>query len=813
METLIKDLHYGFRMLLKHPAFMTIAVIALGLGIGANTAIFSVVNAVLLRPLPYSEPARLANVFESNLQRGTKRGAFCYPDFADLRDQNQVFESMSSYHDSDFILTGWGEPARLLGAIVNANLFSLLGATPIMGRSFLPDEDKPGDSGRVVILSHRLWKTRFNSDPDILNRPMVLGGKNYTVVGVMPEGFQFPVQNQPVELWTTVAVDASGEEPVTSQRGAHYMEVIARLKPNLTEVQAQADLDVIGARLEQQYPDTNTNRGLVLVPALERVVGNVRPALLILLGAVGCVLLIACANVANLLLARATSRHREMAVRAALGASRARIVRQLLTESVLLSAAGGAFGLLVALWGTPLLVKLSGDDVPRSALIGIDGRVLAFTLLVSLGTGIAFGLVPALHSSKTDLTESLKEGGRGSTEGANRNRVRGALVIAEVAIAVVLLVGAGLLIQSLRRLRQVNPGFDPHNVLTLALGLPEVKYSTEQQADFYRQLLSRIESLPGVRSASAVLPLPLSNDRIRITFETEGRPLPKGELPASEYRATGLNYFRTMGIPVLKGRDFTERDDKKSTAVIIINDAFAEKFFPVEDPIGTRIKPGLSVDETKPVWREIVGVVGNVKHLSLGAEPDPEYYVPQSQMPFDSMIIVAKTEGDPRSLISAVQSEVRSLDKDLPTYNIKTLEEYVAASVAQPRFNTLLLGIFAGLALVLTAVGLYGVMSYTVTQRTHEIGIRMALGARQPDVLKMVVRQGMTLTIVGIGAGLIGAYFLTRVMASLLFGVSATDPITFIAISVVIAGVALGACFVPARRATKVDPMIALRYE
>jgi putative ABC transport system permease protein len=813
METLLQDVRYGVRLLVKQPSFMAIAVIALGLGIGANTAIFSVVNSVLLRPLPYAEPSRLVNVFQSSLQRGVNRGAFSYPDFVDVRDQNQVFEGVASYHDSDFILTGSGEPARLEGQIVNANLFSLLGATPFLGRSFLPEEDSPGNGGRVAVLSHRLWKTRFNSDPDILIKTMVLGGKNYTIIGVMPEGFQFPVQNQPVELWTTVAIDASGEEPMTEQRGAHYMEVIARLKPGVAEAQAQADLDVIAGRLQQQYPDTNTNRVFTLVPALERIVGKVRPALLILLGAVGCVLLIACANVANLLLARATSRHKEMAVRAALGASRARIVRQLLTESVLLSAAGGVFGLLIALWGLPLLVKLSGDDVPRATQIGIDARVLAFTLLVSLGTGIVFGLVPALHSSKTDLTESLKEGGRGSTEGASRNRVRGALVIAEVAIALVLLVGAGLLIQSLRRLQNVNPGFDSHNVLTLALGVPDVKYSTAQQAEFYRQLLSRIESLPGVRSASAVLPLPLSNDRIRITFETEGRPLPKGELPASEYRAVETNYFRTMGIPVLKGRDFTERDGMKSTAVIIVNQSFADKFFPGEDPIGKHIKPGISVDESKPGWREIVGVVGNVRHLSLGTEPDPEYYLPQAQMPFDSMIIVAKTEGDPRGSIAAIQNEVRSLDKDLPTYNIKTLEEYVAASVAQPRFNTLLLAMFAGLALILTAIGLYGVMSYSVTRRTHEIGIRMALGARQPDVLKMVVRQGMTLTIVGIGAGLIGAYFLTRLMSSLLFGVSATDPITFAAIPIVIAGVALGACFVPARRATKVDPMIALRYE
>ncbi|MEK6408191.1 MAG: ABC transporter permease [Acidobacteriota bacterium] len=813
METLFQDLRYGFRMLIKHPGFTAIAVIALALGIGANTAIFSVVNAVLLRPLPFAEPERLVNVFESYPQRGIYQGAVSYPNFADWRDQNQVFERMSSYHQSDFILTGVDEPARLEGAVVNADLFPLLGVTPSLGRSFLPEEDKPGDSGRVVILSYRLWKTRFSSNQDIVGKALLLGGKNYTVIGVMPEGFQFPIQNESVELWATVAVDSDGEEPMTSQRGAHYMEVIARLKPNVSRARAQSEMDVIAARLEQQYPDSNSHRGISVIPALETLVGDIRPALLILLGAVGCVLLIACANVANLLLARATIRHKEMAIRAALGATRARVVRQLLTESVLLSLAGGALGLLVALWSTQLLVALSGDDVPRAAQIGLDGRVLGFTLLVSLLTGLVFGLFPALHSSKTDLTESLKEGGRGSTDGARRNRMRGALVVAEVAIAVVLLVGAGLLIQSLRRLQQVNPGFDPHNVLTLSLGLPEVKYSSQRQIDFYRQVLSRIESLPGVRSASAVLPLPLGSDRLRLSFETEGRPMARGDLPASEYRATGLNYFRTMGIPLLAGRDFTERDDKKSTPVIIVNEAFAQKFFPGEDPIGKHIKPGISTDETKPVWREIVGVVGSVKHLSLGVPPDPEYYAPHAQLPFDSMTIVAKTDGDPRSLIAAVQSEVRTLDRDLPVYNIKTLEEYVAASVAQPRFNTTLLAIFAALALILTAVGLYGVMSYSVTQRSHEIGIRMALGARQQDVLKMVVRQGMMLTGIGLGAGLVGAYFLTRLMATLLYGVSATDPITYAAIAVLLAGVALGACLVPARRATKVDPMIALRYE
>ena len=812
METLLQDLKYGIRMLVKNPGFTAIAIIALALGIGPTTAIFSVVNAVLLKPLPFVEPSRLLMVYETNLQRGFNRGTMSYPNFADVRDQNQVFEKMSSYHSGDFILTGRGEPLRLQGAVVNADLFPLLGVKASLGRTFLPDEDKPG-SVRAVVLSNRLWRNHFNSDPGVVSNSLVLDGKNFTVVGVMPEGFQFPVQNEPVELWSTIAGEASGEDPMTSHRGAHYMNAIARLKPGVTIERARADLETIAGRLEQQYPDTNSHRGVFIESALESLVTDVRLALLVILGAVGCVLLIACANVANLLLARATSRHKEMAIRAALGASRLRVMRQLLTESILLAILGGSIGLLLALWGTNLLVSIIGNDVPRSAEIGIDGRVLGFTLLVSLLTGVVFGLVPALHSSKTDLTESLKEGGRGSTEGSRRNTMRGALVIIEVAIAVVLLAGAGLLIQSLLRLQHVNPGFNPQNVLSFSLGLPEVKYSAQKQIDFFNQIVSRIESTPGVQAASAVLPLPLSSDRIRITFETEGRSIPRSELPASEYRAVALNYFRTMGIPLLKGRDFDARDSRQSTQVIIVNEDFAQRFFPGDDAIGKHIKPGMSNGEDKPAWREIVGIVGSVHHLSLSSEPTPEYYVPHTQMPFDSMTIVARTEGDPRALISAVQREVRALDSELPVYNIKTLEEYVAASVAQPRFNTLLLAIFAGIALVLTAVGLFGVMSYTVMQRTHEIGIRMALGAAETDVLKMVVRQGMTLAGIGIGIGLAGAYFLTRLMTSMLFGIGATDPLTFVAISVVLAIVALGACFVPARRATRVDPMVALRYE
>jgi putative ABC transport system permease protein len=807
MESLLQDLKYGVRMLMKHPGFTAVAVIALALGIGANTAIFSVVNAVLLRPLPFTEPDSLMVVYESRMDRGGQRGSVSYPNFADWRAQNTVFEHMSTFHDSDFVLTGEGEPVRLHTAVVNADLLPLLGVAPIIGRPFVPEEDKPGNSGRVVLLSHRLWQQRFSGDQNVLGKSLVLNGKDYDVVGVMPEGFHFPVDAETIDLWTTVAVDSG----MFGQRGAHYMHVIARLKPGITQAQATAEMEGIAANLERQYPDENSHRGVTVVPALESLVGDVRPALLILLGAVGMVLLIACVNVANLLLARATTRHREMAIRAALGASRLRVVRQLLTESVLLALAGGALGLLIALWGTDLLVSLTRDDLPRAGQIGLDVRVLGFTLLVSLLTGIVFGIVPAIQSSRTDLTESLKEGGRGSTEGG-RNRLRGALVVGEVAIAIVLLAGAGLLIQSLRRLERVDPGFNPRNVLTFSLGLPEVRYKPEQQIQFYQLLKARLESLPGVKSASAVMPLPLGGDRMRVTFETEGRPIAKGELPATEIRTIGLDYFKTMGIPLIKGRDFTERDVQKAPAVIIVNEAFAKQFFPGEEVIGKHIQPGISDDDDETPMREIVGLVGNVKHQKLNAEPDPEAYEPHAQLTFD-MTMLVRTETDPNSIVKAAQNEVKALDKDLPAYGIKTLDEYLSASVARPRFNALLLGVFASLALILTAVGLYGVMNYSVTQRTHEIGIRVALGARQQDVLKMVVRQGMILTGIGIGAGLIGAYFLTRLLETMLFGVGSTDPATFVAISIILAGVALGACFVPARRATKVDPMIALRYE
>ena len=642
---------------------------------------------------------------------------------------------------------------------------------------------------------------------------MTLDGKTYNIVGVMPEGFQFPIQNDPVELWTTVAIDHEGSEPVTKQRGAHYMNVIGRLKQGVSKEQAQAEMTAISARLEQQYPDKNLHRGTTVEPTLEALVGNIRPGLLILLGAVGCVLLIACANVANLLLARAMTRHKEMAIRSALGASRAQVVRQLLTESVLLSLVGGSLGLVLAVWWSDLLITLGKDNIPRALHVGLDWRVLVFTLAVSLLTGIIFGLVPAIHSSRTELTESLKEGARGSGEGARRNAVRGLLVVSELAIAVVLLVGAGLLIQSLWRLRQVSPGFNPENVLTLVVGIPEVKYPTKKQAPFFDDLAGRIETLPGVRSASSIMPLPLSSDRFGISFEIEGRPVAKGDQPSADFFAIGDRYFETMQIPLLTGRGFTDRDVAGAPGVIIVNQAFARKFFPGEDPLGKHIKPGISTDEDDPAMREIVGLVADVRNRNLNSDLRPGFFVPQSQIPFSQMTVVVKTDSDPHSLVNAIQNEVRAMDREVPVFRVKTMNEYISSSVAAPRFNATLLVVFASVALILTIVGLYGVMSYSVVQRTNEIGIRMALGAQTGDVLRLIVSQGFKLVVLGLAVGLAAAFALTKVISSLLFGVTTKDPLTFGAVALLLALVALLACYLPARRATKLDPLVALRNE
>ena len=801
-------------MLLKSPGVSIIATIALALGIGANTAIFSVVNAVLLRPLPFPDPNSLVAVWETNLQRGSDRGSHSYPNFFDVRTQNTVFERIASYHDSNYVMTGRGEPVRLQGSVATADLLPLLGVAPMLGRTFHPDEDKPLASGRAVILSHKLFQNRFGSDPSILNQNITLDGRVFTVVGVMPPGFEFPIQNDPVDLWTTIAGDASGTEPVTDQRGAHFLRVIGRLKPGVNLEQAQSELTAIAARLEQQYPDNNTRRSLRVESAHSALVGDVRPMLILFLCAVAAVLLIACANVANLLLARATGRHKEMAIRSALGASRVRVIRQLLTESVLLSLLGGSVGLLLAVWWSDLLVALGKEDIPRALEVGIDWPVLGFTLAVSLLTGLIFGMAPAFHSSKTELVESLKENSRGGSEGTRRVRLRNVLMVGELAMAVVLLVIAGLLIQSLYRLQQVNSGLNPENVLTFNVGLSEVKYNSDKQAQFFIELKNRLEATPGIEAASTVYPIPLSGSRFIISFQIEGRPVSPKDEPSADFFTTGVGYFRAMGIPMIKGRDFDDRDKHGSTPVIIITETFAREHFPGEDPIGKRIEPGISsIENEDSMMREIIGIVSDVRNRGLNIEPRSAYYVPQTQVPFSQMVAVAKTTGEARSRIQAVTRVVNGMDQDTPLFDVKTMEEYLGASVATPRFSTTLLSIFAGVALVLTVVGLYGVMSYSVAQRTNEIGIRLALGAQTRDVLLMIIKHGSKLILIGLAIGLAAAFALTRWIASLLFGVTAKDPFTFAAVAVLLAIVALIACYVPALRATKVDPMEALRCE
>ncbi|HEX8140385.1 MAG TPA: ABC transporter permease [Pyrinomonadaceae bacterium] len=815
MSTFWQDLRYGVRMLLKSPGFTLVAVFALALGIGANTAIFSVVNAVLLRPLPFAEPERLVRLWGTFSQQSVPRGEGQYydfnispNDFADWRTQNRSFEAIAVFSSYGSVtLTGRDEPLRLRCPVVSTEYFSVLGVKPALGRFFLPEEEQVGKH-RVVVLSYGAWQQKFGADPSVVGQTLTLNGSSYTVVGVAPKIFEQPRPTPSAEpdMWRPLALEL---EP--GGRASHFLHAMARLKPGVSLQQAQADMDSITANLERQYPDSNLGRGVRLSSLHEAIVGNIRPALRVLLGAVGFVLLIACANVANLLLARSTVRQREMAIRTALGASRLRIVRQLLTESILLAAVGGGLGLLLALWATDLLTGLGGKDIPRLGAISLDGRILGFTLLVSLLTGIIFGLIPALESARPDLNVSLKEGGRANVGGGQR--FRQFLIVSEVALSLVLLVGAGLMMRSFWRLQHVQLGFDADNLLTLDLSLPRTRYKqADEAALFQQQLVERLKALPGVTSAASSSVLPLSGGNSCDGMMIEGRPLASaGEAPCVEVRQTSPDYLRAMGIPLLRGRQLTEQDKRDAPFVVVINEALARRFFAGTDPIGQRISH--SDPSGPPVWRTIVGVAGDVRHFGLDAEPLPEFYEPQLQAPSWGTSLVVRSASDPASVAAAVRAEVRRMDADLPVYNVKTMRELASESVAQPRFRTLLLAIFAAVALLLSGVGLYGVMSYWVTQRTREIGVRMALGAQASDVLRMVVGQGMMMAVVGVCVGLVASLALTRVIHSLLFGVSTTDPLTFAAVPLVLCVVAFLASYIPARRATRIDPMIALRYE
>ena len=810
MTTFWQDLRYGVRMLAKSPGFTFIAIAALALGIGANTVIFSVVNTLLLRPLPFPGSEQITSILVKDPDTGSLHTAYSYPNFEDIRNQNHVFEQVSAYYMTTAFLSTGGEPERMRGSYASADLFPLLGVSPLIGRAFSQEEEKPG-GGRFTILSYDFWQRRFGGDRNIIGQQLPINGNPVTVLGVMPQGFKYPVGENQVDFWMPLA--SSLPEAARMARGAVFLNVVGRLKQGVTLEQAQAEVNTIASRLEAQYPEADTGFQIGLASAQERLVGKVRPALLVLLAAVAFVLLIACANVANLMLARATVRRKEIAIRTALGASRWRVVRQLLTESLLLSTLGGAAGLLLAMWGMDLLVAAIPADIPRTGEIGMDKYVLIFTFGLTALTGLIFGLVPALQASRTNLNETLKDATRGMSGGLQRNRMRSVLVISEVALSLVLLIGAGLLLQSFRRLLEVSPGFEPDQVLTADVLVSPKKYpKKEQRAAFFHEALERIKAIPGVQAAGVIYPVPFGGSFEAYTFDIAGRPpFPPGQQPTSDRRSISPDYFQAMGIPLRKGRTFTEQDKSNAPPVVIINETFARSFFPGEDPIGKGIIPGEGSD---PITREIVGVVGDVRHEGLDAETTMEYYVPYEQDSVDQLTVVARTtSGNPANIAGALRGVIVAMDKEQPVYNIRPLKQMLNESVARRRFNMMLLGGFALLALLLATIGIYGVVSYSVAQRTREIGIRIALGAQIRDVIKLVLKQGLALALAGLGVGLLVSYFMTKLMSSLLFGVSATDPVTFGGVALLLLFVALLACLIPARRAANVDPNEALRHE
>jgi putative ABC transport system permease protein len=798
MNTLIQDLRYATRMLINKPAFSLVALIVLALGIGANTAIFSVVNGVLLKPTLISEPERLVMVWNKGVEAaGGDRTPLAVADVLDWRAQSHSFESVAAYQNGAFNYTGGQSPERVLGVAVTGNFFSTIGVLAALGRTFFADEENPSKP-RVAVISHRFWQRQFGGDPQTIDRAINLNGASYTIVGVMPAAFDYPARD--VEIWTALQL----AQP--ARRGPYFLSGVARLNPGVTIEQARGDMNAMKSTVSTDTFSFN------VVAINDFIVGDVRLALWALLAVVTLVLLIAAANVANLLLMRAAARGKEISIRVALGASRWRIIQQLLTESLLLAIVGGAMGALFAKVGVALLIKLAPDNLPRLHQVGIDGDVLAWTALVSLAAGVLFGLAPALQSSRINLNEALKEGGR-TTESLGKRRWRNLLVVSEMAMAVMLLIGAGLLIKSFWRLQQVDCGIDPTQVLIMQIPLRGTRYAQEPPVrTFNEQILKRVETLPGVKGVALSNGMPPDSNDGSDDYRIVGKQLSPGEhLPVADVIRVSQDYFRVLGIALKRGRLFTETDSRDAPRVAIINEMLAREEFPNEDPVGRRLNRG---SEEQPSLSEIIGVVADVKYEGLSIKTRPAIYEPSSQNAIWTMFLSVKSElSDALNLASAVRSEVVSLDPELPVTQVGTLENRISSSIAQPRFRTLLIAIFGAIALVLASVGIYGVMSYSVAQRTHEIGIRVALGAQRSNVMKTVIGQGMVLTLAGVGIGLVGAFTLTHLMASLLFGVSATDAITFSATAVLLSGVALGACFVPARRAMRVDPMVALRYE
>jgi putative ABC transport system permease protein len=808
MDQFRQDVRYALRRLYKTPAFTVIAVITLALGIGANSAIFSVVNGVLLQPLPYTEADRLVGVYHvSDGHRAVMSG----PNFVDAAMHATTLENAAVSRRDRVILTGEGEPVRLEAAEVSASLFNVLRVGAIRGRTFYADEDTPGKTN-VIVLSHALWQQRFGGAEDVTGRRITIDGVPKEVIGVMPAGFSYPAGR---EAWLPIEYD---ENFVTKQRGAWQFNVVARLKPGVTPAQSAAEVASIARNLARQYPDANANLEMTTVPLREAMVGDIRASVLVLFGAVGFVLLIACANVANLLLARAASRESEMAVRTALGAGRGRLIRQLLTECVILAVMGGALGLLVAVWGVAFLSGLEPQGIPRLDAVRVDGTVALFTVSLSVLTGLIFGVFPAIQSTR-GLAGALKEGGRGAVTTRGGARLRGALVIAELALAVMLLVGAGLLMRSFVRLQAVDPGFHTEQALTFDLTLPDARYAEDaQRVGFFDQLMPKLTALPGVRAAGTVMGLPLSGMQFNISFRIEGRPpVRPADEPSMEIRVASPEYFSTIGIPLKRGRVFTDRDTAGSPSVVLITESAARQFFPNEDPIGRTITLGWGKRDKSGVRHaaggQVVGVVGDVKDAGLSEPNPPQLYMPLGQWPVGSMSVVLKTATPPSSLAEAVRAQVYAVDPNLPVSNVRTLDQIVSRSISQPRFYMLLLTLFAALALALAAIGIFGVLSYAVSQRTREIGIRMALGAEGRSVIALIVRQAMMLVAAGLSAGTIAAVFVAQTMTKMLFSVRPTDPATFAGVAVVLAAVALLASYLPARRATRVDPIVALRAE
>jgi len=815
---LTNDLRFGARMLLKHPTVTLVAVVTLALGIGANTAIFSVVNTVMLRPLPYRDPDRVVSLWARTSEYA--RWRVSPATYLDWKKQNTTFEEMAAFGASTMTLTGDGQPEQLLGARASEGYFRVVGVEPTLGRSFLSEEYQPG-KGQVVILGDSLWRKRYGADPQIINKSITLNDRPYIVIGVMPRGVyptwptnpgQLSFNSDQQQFWVPLTFSAE----FATLRRAHVLGVIGRLKPGVTVAQADADVKTIAARLEQEYPDIK-GESVVVRPLREEVVGNVKPALFTLLAAVGLVLLIACSNIAGLLLAQHASRTREIAIRAALGAGRARIITQLLFEGALLSLMGTTIGLLIAGLGTTLIPKLVSQQIPRLADISLDWRVLSFTLLLSLITCLFFAVVPAWQASKADLQSALEQGRRTSAPGIGRQRIRQFLVVFQISMAVVLVIGAGLLIKSFWLLQRVDPGFKAERVLSLTLSLPPAKYQTPQQINgFFNQLVDRIGVLPGVQSTAISYDHPLESNWLD-SFAIEGRPAPKpGEALSANFNPVGPNYFQTVGAQFVSGRMFTPQDDQDHPGVAIVNEAFVRQYLPNENVLSTRIRPS----PPARIWNnerltsfQIVGVVRNIKSAGLNADADPAYYIPASQAPLQDMTVLVRTQNDPTSIVPALRQSVWSIDPNQPIANINTLENLLAENIAQPRLNMLLMGLFGGLAMLLAAVGIYGLLSYSVAQRTQEMGIRMALGAQGGDVLRLVLKQGLALALAGEAIGLIGAFVATRFIQGLLFGVAPTDMTVFFAVVGVLTAIALLACYIPARRATKVDPLVALRCE